>query len=153
MSEPVRLRYFMENLYGHSVVTINFQDWQNLVRVDGAPTVVEQIPDKISGVMRDAEVVAVAASGIANQNPGIDIVRKDIKDAPMIYNTDHYRVVERLTGHPDYDAILKRTNVKDSDALRQTLDSWVWIIGPERDPTNHWAKEIPEYIRNATKKP
>ena len=95
----------MEILYGHSVVTVNFHDWQNLVRVDGAPTVVEQIPEKLSGVMRDAEVVAVAASGIANPNPGINIVRKDVKDAPMIYNTDHYTVVERITSHPDYGAI------------------------------------------------
>jgi hypothetical protein len=152
MSEPIRLRYFMENFYGHSVITINTQDWQNLVRVDGLATVVEQIPEKLSGVLRDAEVVAVAASGIANPNPGIDIVRKDLKDAPTIYNTDHYRVVERLTANPDYRSIVKRTNVQDSKALRETLDSWVWIIGPERDPANHWT-QVPEYIRNATKKP
>ena len=49
MSEPILLRYFMENFYGHSVITINTQDWQNLVRVDGLPTVVEQIPEKLSG--------------------------------------------------------------------------------------------------------
>jgi len=153
MSDPIRLRYFMENLYGHSVVTINMTDWKNLVRLDGLPTTVEQIPEKLSGVMRDAEVVAVAASGIANANPGIDIVRKDPKDAPMIYNTDHYTVVERLTEHSDYPDILKRTKVEDSKALRDTLNSWVWIVGPERDPTNHWAEEIPEYIKNAAKKP
>jgi hypothetical protein len=153
MSEPIRLRYFMENLYGHSVITINTRDWQNLVRVDGLPTIVEQIPEKLSAVMRDAEVVAVAASGIANPNPGIDIVRKDVKDAPTIFNTDHYTVVERLTAHPNYPSLLKRTSVQDSEALRETLDSWVWIIGPERDPNNHWAEEIPEYIKNAAKKP
>ena len=98
----------MENLYGHSVITINTQDWKKLVRVDGLPTVVEQIPEKLSGVIRDAEVVAVAASGIVNPNPGIDIVRKDLKDAPTIYNTDHYTVAERLTEHPDYSSILKQ---------------------------------------------
>jgi hypothetical protein len=141
----------MENLYEHSVITMGNQDWQRLVRSDGKPTVVEQIPDKLAGVMRDAEVVAVAASGIANANPGIDIVRKDLKDAPQIYNTDHYTVVERLTAHPDYPAIVKRANVSDSKELRETLDSWVWIIGPKRDPVNHWAKEIPEYIKNAEK--
>jgi hypothetical protein len=153
MSDPIRLRYFMENLHGRSVITINTQDWKSLVRVDGSPTVVEQIPDKLSGVMRDAEVVAVAASGKVNPNPGIDIVRKDLKDAPTIYNTDHYTVVERLTEHPDYSGILKRTKVEDSKALQETLNSWVWIIGPERDPTNHWVEEIPEYIKNAAKKP
>jgi len=110
-------------------------------------------PLELSGVMRNAEVVAVAASGIANANPGIDIVRKDPKDAPTIYNTDHYTVVERLTEHPDYPDILKRTKVEDSQALQETLNSWVWIIGPERDPTNHWIEEIPDYIKNAAKKP
>jgi hypothetical protein len=92
MSEPIRLRCFMENLYEHSVITIGNRDWQRLVRSDGRPTVVEQVPEKLSGVMRDAEVVAVAARGIANPNPGIDIVRKDLKDAPTIFNTDHYTV-------------------------------------------------------------
>jgi hypothetical protein len=37
----------------------------------------------------------------------------------MIYNTDHYTVVERLTEHPDYPDILKRTKVEDSG-----LDYW-----------------------------
>jgi len=108
----------MENLYGHSVITVNMQDWKNLVRVDGLPTAVEQIPEKLSDVMRDAEVVAIATSGIATPNPGIDIVRRDFKDAPTIYNTYHYIVVERLTEHPDYSSILKRTKVKDSKALQ-----------------------------------
>jgi len=152
MSEPMRLRYFMENFYGHSVITMGNQDWQRLVRHDGQPTVLEQAPEKLSGVMRDAEVVAVAASGISNPKPGIDIVRKDLKDAPTIYNTDHYTVVEQLTAHPDYPSIVKRANVNDSASLRETLESWVWIIGPERDVSHHWAKEIPEYIKNAKKK-
>ncbi|HEX4653431.1 MAG TPA: hypothetical protein VH227_04210 [Candidatus Udaeobacter sp.] len=153
MSDPIRLRYFMENVYGHSVITVNTQDWKNVVRLDGSPTRVEQILEKLSRVMRDAEVVAVAASGIANPNPGIDIVRKDPKDSPTIYNTDHYTVVERLTGHPDYSSILKRTKVEDSKELQETLNSWVWIIGPEQDPANHWTEEIPEYIKNAKQKP
>jgi hypothetical protein len=78
MSEPVRLRYFMEHLYGHSVITINNQDWMRLVRQDGEVTALEQVPEKLSGVMRDAEVVATVASGVANPSPGMDIVRKDI---------------------------------------------------------------------------
>jgi hypothetical protein len=142
----------MENVLDHSVITIGNQDWQRLVRSDGQPTVVEQIPKKLSGVMRDAEVVAVAASGIANPNPWIAFVRKDLKDAPTIFNTDHYTVIERLTAHPDYSSIVKRANVTDSEQLRETLNSWVWIIGPKRDLNHHWADEIPEYIKNAKRK-
>ena len=143
----------MENVYGHSVITIGNQDWSNLVRTDGHPTKLERVPDKLSGVMRDAEVVAIAASGIASPKPGIYIVRKDPKDAPRIYNTDHYTVVERLAAHSDYPSLVERAKVKDSQELRSTLNSWVWIIGPEREPHTHWAEEIPEYIKNAAHKP
>jgi len=143
----------MEDLYGHSVITMGNQDWRNLVRSDGQMTEVERIPEQLSGVVRDARVVAIAASGIRSPSPSIDVVREDPKDAPMIFNTDHYTVVERLSSHPDFPSILSRTNVADSSALRDVLDSWVWIIGPSRDPDHHWAKEIPEHIRNAKKKP
>jgi hypothetical protein len=153
MSDPLRLRYFMENHFGHSVITINFQEWGNLVRHDGCPTKLERVPGKLSGVMRDAEVVAIAASGISNGSPGIEIVRREPKDAPFIYNTDHYTVIERLSEHPDFVSIAKRAGVSASSGLRNTLDSWVWIVGPERDPENHWAEEIPEFIKRATPKP
>jgi hypothetical protein len=152
MSQPDRLRYFLHHNFKSSVVTINFQDWDKMVRVDGATTRLERIPAKLSGVLKSAEIVVAVASGIANPSPGIDIVRKDPRDAPFIFNTDHYIVVEKLTQHPDYLSFVRRAGVQDSEDLRSALESWVWIIGPKRDPEIHWSKEIPEYIHNAKEK-
>jgi len=152
MSQPDRLRYFLDHNFGTSVVTLNFQDWDNMVRYDGAVTRLEQIPEKLSGVLKDAEAVVAVASGIANPSPGIDIVRRDPDDAPFVFNSDHYTVVEKLTGHPDYSSFVRRAGVPDSEELRTAIDSWVWIIGPTRDPEFHWSKEIPEFIRRATAK-
>jgi hypothetical protein len=153
MSQPDRLRYVLDRNFESSVVTINFEDWGKMVRPDGAPTRLEQIPDKLSGVLKTAEVVVAVASGIANHTPGIDIVRKDPRDAPFIFNTDHYIVVEKLTQHPDYSSFVRRAGVQDSEELRDALDSWVWIIGPKRDPENHWSKEIPNISDRQRKRP
>jgi hypothetical protein len=60
--------------------------------------------------------------------------------------------VEKLTQHPDYLSFVRRAGVQDSEDLRSALESWVWIIGPKRDPVIHWSKEIPEYIHNAKEK-
>ena len=152
MSQPDRLRYFLDYNFGTSVVTVNFQDWAKIVRHDGAVTKLEEIPQKLSGVQRDAEVVIAVASGIANQSPGLEIVRRDPADAPFIYNTDHYTVIENLTGHPEYLTFVRRAGVQDSIELRSAIDSWVWILGPTRDRAVHWSKEIPGYIRDAKEK-
>jgi hypothetical protein len=115
-------------------------------------TKLEEIPQKLSGVQRDAEVVIAVASGIANQSPGLEIVRRDPADAPFIYNTDHYTVIENLTGHPEYLTFVRRAGVQDSIELRSAIDLWVWILGPTRDRAVHWSKEIPGYIRDAKEK-
>lgn len=152
MNSPDRIRYIFERTEQHSVITIMRSDWEALVRTDGSPTQIEALPPKISAVAKKAEIVAIAASGIANLSPGIDVVRKDPDDAPYIYNTDHYTVVESLTHYPFYNDLLQRSRVEDSTDLREELESWVWLIGPKRIDGIHWATEIPEYIRNAKKK-
>jgi hypothetical protein len=152
MSDPNKIRYYMKYHFEHSVIAISATEWSTLVESDGQPTLVEEVPNQISAVLSEAEVVVVAASGISNPNPGIDLVRKDIKDAPYIYNTDHYMVIERLPSHPAYSRILGGAGVEDSPELQETLNSRVWIIGPERDPEHHWATEVPKHIRNARKK-
>jgi hypothetical protein len=152
MSEPDRIRYFMQYAQGHSVITIGNQVWNQLVRQDGKPTLLEGVPQKLSGVMQDATVVVMAASGAHALDPAIQITRLDEKDYPYIYNTDHYSVIERLSRYPGYHEILGRTNIKDSELLRNTIDSWAWIIGPKKPPGIHWSKEIPQYVRDAEKK-
>ncbi len=152
MSHYDRIRFFFQHVEGHSVVTIMRSDWNQLVLSDGSPTHLEELPLKIGGVAKDAEVAAIAASGIANPSPGIDVVRKDLDDDPYIYNTDHYTVVEDLPKHPQYAGILKKTGLEETEELKSTLESWVWLVGPQRIDGVHWSKEIPDYIKNAKKR-
>ena len=83
-------------------------------------------------------MVIAVASGIANQSPGLEIVRRDPADAPFIYNTDDYTVIENLTGHPEYLTFVRRAGVQDSIELRSAIDLWVWILGPTRDRAVHY---------------
>ena len=152
MSEPDRIRYFMQHAQGYSVITIGAQEWNQLVRHDGKPTILEGPPSKLSGVMQDATVVAIAASGVNNMDPGIQITRRHMKDYPYIYNTDHYSVVEQLSNYSGYHQILNRAGIQDSNELRTTVDSWAWIIGPKKLPGIHWSEEIPQYVRDAEKR-
>jgi hypothetical protein len=115
MSEPDRIRYFMQHVQDYSVITIGYQEWNQLVRLDGKPTILEDAPPKLSGVMEDATVVAIAASGVNNPNPGIQITRREMKDYPYIYNTDHYSVVERLS---NYSGIAKSLVELEYEILR-----------------------------------
>ncbi len=151
MSDPDRIRFFFQHTQNHSVVTIMRSDWEKMVRPDGSPTELKKLPPKIGGVAKQAQVVAIAASGIANPSPSIDVVRKDDKDAPYIYNTDHYTVIESFPKHELYGEILAKTGVPDSDELKATLQDWVWLVGPKRVTDVHWSEEIPEYIKNAKK--
>ena len=152
MCAPDRIRYYFQHVQQHSVVTIGRTDWEKLVSPDGNPTVLDALPTKIGGVAKQAEVVVIAASGIANPDPGIDVVRAAPEDAPYVFNTDHYTVVESFSNHPLYPDILAKVGVADSPELRSTLESWVWLIGPQKVDGVHWSKEVPDYIKNAKKK-
>jgi hypothetical protein len=153
MNSPDKIRYMFQHIEKHSVITIMRGEWEKLVRDDGEPTHLEALPVKLSAVAKQAEVVAIAASGMSNQLSGIDVVRKDIADAPYIYNTDHYTVIEHLPAHSLYPNLLRKVGITDSVDLRSTLESWVWLIGPERIDGVHWATEIPAHVKNAKKKP
>jgi hypothetical protein len=56
----------MQHVQDYSVITIGYQEWNQLVRLDGKLTILEDAPPKLSGVMQDATVVAIAASGVVN---------------------------------------------------------------------------------------
>ncbi len=102
----------------------------------------------IQAVAHQATVVAIAGSGIANPQPGIDVVRYDGGDRPFVYNIDHYQVVESLPSHPQYEAIVRKAGVQSTRDVRQFMADHVFVIGPERRD-DHWVKEIPAQIAAA----
>lgn len=148
-----KLQFAMRKILGRSVMAMPRSDWEKLIREDGKPTQVSSLGAPFANVMHEAQVVAVAASGHQNPNPGIDIVRRDDRDAPYIYNIDHYTVVQTLRLHDAYNTILTKTGITDSPELQQCLNHNVFVVKQDSTETdNHWTEDIPAQIKNAHKK-
>ena len=155
MSDPTvrKIRYAAGHVLGTDVMSMSRDGWINLIHSDGTPTLLNEAPNPCREVMHDTMVVAVAASGTINPDPGFDIARHDPNDAPNIYNIDHYEVVEQIHLHPRYSAILKAAGIKDSPELQAQVAGKVFLI--LRDPTqtsDHWCKQLPHRINIARHK-
>jgi len=150
--DGIRLNFALGSLFEHSVVTAPATQWREIVYSDGRSTLLEQAPGPLSSVHKSAVVVAVAASGAATKNPGIDIVRYHQRDFPYVYNVDHYTVIEDFQLHVDYQRILQRFRIPDSSELQEMLRTWIFIVGPQKIDGSHWSTVIPEFIRDAKKK-
>ncbi len=145
-----RLKYATQNVLNRSVTTVTRSEWEALVHPEGYVTNVQMLPKPFMNVMHEAQVVAVTASGIQNPDPGIDVVRLDEKDAPNIYNIDHYTVVQTFCLHPKYETIIKKAGVEDSQQLQDCLMQNVFVVKQKANKTkNHHEPEIPKHIRNA----
>jgi hypothetical protein len=151
MSQVDRLYYAVQKIYSASVVSFGYADWFRLVRPDGAITELEELPPKLNNPNLAAVTVVAVASGIANVQPGMDVLRHDPQDAPYILNLDHYTVLENLHLHEIYPEALSVAGIEDSPTLRFELQNNVYVI---KEPPNdhHWMKDFPAYILEAKKR-
>ena len=151
MDYDLRIKYACQNCFNKSVVTFSVNDWWGAVRADGELTALSGVPEPLSSITHNATVVAAVASGICVSSPALDIVRRDEKDAPYIYNIDNYSVIENLCEHPEYRGILSAARIPDSQELRYELQNNVYIV--KNEPADmHWTDSIPEHIKQAKKK-
>ena len=151
MDKQLRIQYACRHVLNKAVATFAKDDWWQAVRSDGALTVLEEVPGPISSVEHEASVVAAVASGMCVTSPGLEIVRHDPKDAPLVYNVDNYSVYEDICTHPAYSRILEVAGVKDGPELRHELNTCVYFVKNEPQG-NHWTDSIPQYIREAKDK-
>jgi hypothetical protein len=151
MENEAGFQYALEHVTDSSVFIIERFEWERIVNASGEPTQLANVPSPISGLVSTAAHVMAAGSGICNLSPGIDVVRLDPKDKPYIYNIDHYTVLEHFASAPQYHEALKVAKIDETVELNEYIQSHVFVVGPFR-AGNHWAKEIPEYIREAKQK-
>jgi hypothetical protein len=148
-----KLKYASSRVLNRDVLAMRRATWEHLVNGDGSPTLMNEPPEPVKGVMQEAMVVAVAASGQMNPDPGFDIVRYDPNDAPHIYNVDHYKVLENLAIHPEYDTIRNTAGVRQSEELTNCLNNHVFVVRNEESETpDHWSKDLPDRIKIARHK-
>lgn len=153
MTDIRRIAYSLSHHHVKTVTIFSRDDWNTLVLESGEPTFLARPPAPLENVVEQASVVAIAASGQINPDPGVDVVRRDSKDAPYVYNLDHYKVVENLQQHPQYGSICDSAGLTQTEELDATLERHVFIVGPfDKDHPGHWAEDIPGHIANAKKK-
>lgn len=145
-----RLLFATKHVLKRSVMMMQLSDWESLIREDGVPTQVNSLGKELQSVIDDAQVVAIAASGCCNPDPGIDIVRHDECDAPYVHNIDHYTVCQNLAQHSQYAQIANTAGVTNSPELQQCLSKYVFVVKQTPDETaDHWTIDLPERVKNA----
>lgn len=151
MNQIDRVYFALHRIENKSVASFGFADWYRMVRPDGTVTELEQLPPTIQNPGLAASTVVAVASGVANFDPGCDVLRYDPVDAPFVLNLDHYRVVENLHLHDVYPEVLKIAKIDDTPELRFELQNNVYVI---KEPPNdyHWLKDFPEFVLNAKKR-
>jgi hypothetical protein len=151
MNHIDRVYFALRRIEDKSVACLGYADWYRMVRPDGAVTELEELPATIRNPSLEASTVVALASGVANPDPGCDVLRYDPVDAPFVLNLDHYRVVENLHLHEVYQEVLKIAKVEDTPELRFELQNNVYVI---KEPPNdyHWLKDFPEFVLQAKKR-
>jgi hypothetical protein len=148
MENLERIKYALAQVEDHEVVIMRRDAWHRLVRDTGETTQFAGAPSPYSRVMSQAAVVTVAGSGIINPSPGMDIVRYEERDAPYVYNIDHYTVFENFPEHPQYHRVLAAAGVRETEDLHSALAENVLIVGPVKLENHHWVTELPDHIKN-----
>ena len=98
-----------------------------------------------------ASTIVAVASGVANPDPGCDVLRHDPADMPFIINLDHYSIIENLHLHDVYHEVLKVARIEETQELRFELQNSVYVI---KEPPNdyHWLQEFPQFVLEAKKR-
>ncbi len=151
MNKVDRIYYALREISDKSVVTFAYSDWIRLVRSDGQLTELEELPPGINNKILDASNIVAVASGIVVSEPGMDILRYDVKDAPYVINLDHYTIFENLHLQDCYSDVLETAGVVDSPELKYELQNNVYVL-KEPPNDNHWLKDFPKHILEAKKK-
>lgn len=151
MSALHRIYYAMQKIENKSVATLGYGDWLRLVRPDGLLTELEMLPQSINDARLAASTIVAVASGIAVAQPGMDVLRYDVKDDPYVINLDHYTIIENLHLHDVYREALRVARIDDTPQLRWELQNNVYVI-KEPPNENHWLTDFPSYVLEAKRR-
>ena len=126
--------------------------WKELKLHEDKPVLIDVSQTPMSGVARDALVVAAVAQRASTATARISIYRYDPEDAPTPYNVDHYEVWEDLPSFHDYEEIVSAASTRDDDNLRGFMQGNVFIV-KEKPGKDHWLSqpELPALIRTVVR--
>ncbi len=145
--EAPRFECFLQQVEGKSVFTMSRAHWENLLRHEGDPVLIDVRQTPLGNVARQALVAMAEKEPIAR----IVIYRYDEKDAPTPYNVDRYSVFEDVEARWDLPYIVNAASTCDNENLRRYLQQNVFIVkeGPGDD---HWLGSLPEPVLSMIRK-
>ena len=143
-----RFRARLTYIEGRSVLLMSRVAWKELKLQEDKPVLMDVSQTPMSGVVRDALVVAAVAQRTSTATARISIYRYDPEDAPTDYNVDHYEVWEDLPSYHDYEEIVLAASTQDDDNLRGFMQGNVFIV-KEKPGKDHWLSqpELPALVR------
>ncbi len=129
-----------------SVFAVHKDDWQNNYLPSGynctATAYFGAPPRELSDVCKDATVVGVELSLREDEPKPMDIVRLDSKDAPKIFNRDRYHVYHSPCLATSYPLVVEKYGIEDSQQLRDQLNDYVFLIGPDKNNPDHHTSQV-----------
>jgi hypothetical protein len=139
---------YLERIEERSVLLMSRGEWQQLKLQENKPVLMDVSKTPMSGVARDASVVAAVAQKFSPATARISIYRHDPKDAPTPYNVDNYLVWEELPIHHNYEDIVLAASTRDDSNLRGFLRENVLIVKENHDE-DHWLShsKLPTLVR------
>ena len=142
---------YLTRIEGRSVLLMSRVEWQQLKLQEDKPVLMDVSQTPMSGVARDASVVAAVAQRSSSATAKITIYRHDPEDAPTPYNVDNYLVWENLPIHRNYEDMVLAASTQDDANLRGFLRENVFIVKEDRGK-DHWLSypELPALVRTVT---
>ncbi|MBI5207549.1 MAG: hypothetical protein HY934_07130 [Candidatus Firestonebacteria bacterium] len=123
-----KIKFATQKRFNRKTMIMPRNAWEELVHHNGQLTDVSSIGVPLTGVMKEANLIAMTAAGFNNPNPGIDIIRYDEKDHPYVVNIDQYTVVQSFQMHEKFNDVLSLAGLKDSQDLQRCLIENVFIV-------------------------
>jgi hypothetical protein len=118
------------------------ETWEGFRVHEDKPVTIDLELTPLSGVARDASVIAAMARRSSMVSSEIAVVRYDAKDDPTPLNVDRYTVFEDITSHQSFEAIVAGGSTHDNENLREYCRENVFIVKQDPGP-DHWLRGLP----------
>ena len=143
-----RFHFYYGKMHGCNVLWLSRNEWDEFQMSFGSPVQLEIENLPLSGVAKNATVVACEAYLSTGGNYQINLYRLDPHDYPKEYNKDSYTIIENVLDIPNYHEIVKNASTEDNDNLQKFLYDNVCII-KQANPENHHMRydELPMSVQ------
>jgi len=142
MTDAPRFRLYWSKVEDFSILTMPREQWEGFQVSGEEPVLVDISATPVSGVARDASVVASVATQRSPATGRLAIFRWDEKDLPTPYNKDEYVVWTNLADHPRLAEMINAASTSDNENFRAFCREHVFLVKAQPGD-DHWLSALP----------